>query len=222
MAGFIFDMDGTLLDSIAIWHKAESNVMQHIDGELSKEQRDELNTLTLEEAGIFFHERFGLMESPEAVVQSLLDYMLNFYRTAVVPRPGVEEFVRAVYEAGASLCVLSSSPQSFIQAGLKRTGLDCYFRDDLLISAEDLGLVKRDSRTFEIVCERLGTKPAETWLFDDSWYALASAQQAQLRCIGVFSTDKSGTLEELRQYSEQVVCDFTELSAQDFLTCTTT
>ena len=92
-----------------------------------------------------------------------------------------------------------------------------FFGDELIISAEDRGWAKRNPSTFELTCELLGTEPADTWLFDDSWYALATAHDCGLRTVGVFSFDSCGTHEELARYCDKVVDDFTELDIRDFL-----
>ena len=217
MAGFIFDMDGVLLDSIHIWHEAEQRVLDNAGIELTKEQRDTLNALTLEEAGQWFHDEFGILSDGAQVARSITDHMLAFYRSKAEAKPGALDFVRAVHAAGKPLCVLSSSPQSFIQAGLGHAQLRQFFADDLIISAEDTGLIKRAPGTFTRICAQLGTELADTWLFDDSWYALATAHDMGVRCVGVFSADGCGTHEELARYSEKVVDDFTELDPRDFV-----
>ena len=211
MPGFIFDMDGTLMDSIHIWHEAEQIILDESGVTLNKAERDELNALTLEEAGDFFHDRFGIMDSGQAVVDAIIDYMLEFYSTRAEANPGVLDFVSALYDEGVPMCVLSSSPQSFLQAGLGKSGLEPFFEDELIISVEDLTTTKRDPETYERVCAQLGTAPADTWFFDDSWYALATARDVGLRNVGVYSSDNCGTHEELARYADLVIDDFTEL-----------
>lgn len=217
MTGFIFDMDGCLLDTIWLWHAAEQRILDTAGVTLTKEQRDELNAFTLEEAGAWFHEKFGIMGDGDEVAHAIVDYMLDYYRTKAEPNPGAVAFVEAVRESGAPMCVLSSSPQAFLQAGLGHAGIKDLFDPGLVISAEDQGLTKRSVSTFERVCAKLGTDPADTLLFDDSWYALATARECGLRTVGVYSSDNCGTHEELLRYCEKVVDDFTEIDPREFM-----
>ena len=210
MRAFIFDMDGCLLDSIGFWHYAEQRLLDMVGITLTKEERDHLNELTLEEAGVWFHEEFGVLDDPESVAKAVIEFMLESYRTVVEANPGVYEFINTLHEQGAPMCVLSSSPQSFLQAGLTRTNLKQFFPNELIFSADGTGLTKRNPSTFEFVCEKLGSALEDTWLFDDSWYACRTAQELGMHVVGSFSTDECGTHEELGHYSEFVIDDFTD------------
>ncbi len=208
--GFIFDCDGTLMDTIGAWHEAENKLMAEVGISLSKEERDELNSLTLDEAGNWFYEKFDVLESPEQVRQLIFDHMLDYYRTQAELNLGVRSFVGELSAAKVPMAILSSSPQDFLQAGLERVGMTDVF--DAVVSVDDLGTTKRDVQTYLGLCEQLGVQPCNAWFFDDSWYALKTAQEAGLHVVGVFSKDECGTHDELARYSEQVIDDFAGLT----------
>ena len=211
--GLIFDCDGTLMDSIGAWHEAELRLLAEVGATMTKEERDEVNALTLEEAGTYFHEHYGACADAEQVVQKVLAYLLDFYQTRSEANPGALEFVKAAHEAGAVLSVLSSSPQSFLQAGLSRGGFMPYI--DYVVSVEDIPFTKREPAAYGYMCDLMGCAREDAWLFDDSWYAVATAREAGLHTVGVFSTDNCGTHEELARYCDIVVDSFAELTPAD-------
>lgn len=210
----ILDCDGTLVDSIGAWHEAEYTLVAEAGMQLSKEQIDELNTLTLEETGPFFHERLGIGESSQAVIDAILAYLLDYYRARSQAAAGALEFVRRASELGLAMCVLSSSPLSFLQAGMERGGFLPYIEH--IVSVEDLDTTKRDIATYQHVCALFGVDLADAWLFDDSWYALATARSAGCGTVGVFSDDSCGSHEELARYSDIVVDSLAELDPVRF------
>lgn len=212
---FIFDCDGTLMDTIDAWHAAEDKLLGAVGISLTKEQRDKLNSLTLDEAGEYFYNNFDVLDSPEEVRDLINEHMLDYYRNEAEMNPGASEFVKGLESAGVPLVILSSSPQTFLQAGLRRTGFGPYFKR--VISVEDLTTTKRDTQTFTQICEDLESAPVDTWFFDDSWYALRAAQEAGLRTVGVFSKDECGTHEELERYSEFVIDSFEDIDWKDFV-----
>lgn len=212
--GFIFDCDGTLIDSIEAWLDAEGEVARGAGVVLSKEQRDELNTLTLPEAGDFFHERFGIGESGAAVVAQIDAFMLDFYRERAEGRPGALAFVRGLREQGARITVASSSPRAFLEAGLERAGFAPYL--DAIVSVDDVEGSKRDPFIFRRCCAIMGVDPQRTWGFDDSVYALESMASEGMRCVGVYSSPLCSTEDELAGASELVIGDFVGLDPQRF------
>lgn len=213
--GLILDCDGTLLDSIGAWHEAEATVAQSGGVTLSKAERDELNTLTLPEAGTFFHERFGIGRSARDVVERINEFMLDYYRERSEARPGAFEFVRELRERGAAVTVASSSPQAFLQAGLGHTGFLPFI--DAVVSVDDVAGSKRNRAIFDHCRALMGTDAAFTWGFDDSVYALVTMADAGYRTVGVLSSDLCGSRTEMAEVADLVIAGFEELDAARFL-----
>ena len=167
--GFIFDCDGTLLDSLGAWEQAEAPLFAEA-GELTLEQEDELHAAPFDECARMFHEKYGVGESSRAVWEHLEGFLLPFYRDRACALPGAVEFVRAAHEQGIPCVVLSSSPVRYLRAGLERAGIaECFVE---LISTEDLGVSKQDAAIYEHAVETLGADAGEIWCVDDAPYAI--------------------------------------------------
>ncbi|NPD30871.1 HAD family phosphatase [Eggerthellaceae bacterium zg-1084] len=212
--GVVFDCDGTLLDTIDAWHRAEAHVAQQAGVSLSRADRDVLNTLTLPEAAAFFHERFGVGDSAPQVAERIEEFMMSFYRTQCCERPGALAFVRGLRQAGVRMVVASSSPRAFIQAGLERCGFLPYL--DGVVSVDDVEGSKRDPFIYRHCCELMGVEPERAWGFDDSAYAVAAMTELGMRCVGVYSSPLCGSYVHLARHARFVIQRFDELDPAVF------
>lgn len=213
--GAIFDCDGTLLDSMGVWREMESEFAHRAGGELTEADRDLLTTLTTPEAGRFFHEKFGLGSSADDVVRMVNEYMLNYYSTRAVARPGALSFVQGLSELGVRLSVASSSPVAFLRAGLAHTGFLPLL--DAVVSVDDVGKPKREPAVYERAQSLMGTDAAMTWGFEDAVYAIGTLKRAGLHTLAVYDCDESGTFEELSAAADRTVRSFLELDAGEFV-----
>ena len=213
--GAIFDCDGTLLDSMGAWREMESEFAHRAGGELTEADRDLLTTLTTPEAGRFFHEKFGLGSSADDVVRMVNEYMLNYYSTRAVARPGALSFVQGLSELGVRLSVASSSPVAFLRAGLAHTGFLPLL--DAVVSVDDVGKPKREPAVYERTQSLMGTDAAMTWGFEDAVYAIGTLKRAGFHALAVYDCDESGTFEELSAAADRTVRSFLELDAGEFV-----
>lgn len=213
--GAIFDCDGTLLDSMGVWREMESEFAHRAGGELTEADRDLLTTLTTPEAGRFFHEKFGLGSSADDVVGMVNEYMLNYYSTRAVARPGALSFVQGLSELGVRLSVASSSPVAFLRAGLEHTGFLSLL--DAVVSVDDVGKPKREPAVYERAQSLMGTDVAMTWGFEDAAYAIGTLRRAGFHALAVYDCDESGTFEELSAAADKTVRSFLELEAGEFV-----
>ncbi len=207
-SGFIFDCDGTLLDTMNAWNALEEDLFAQVSIPFTPEQIDEVRALPIQlSAGRFFEH--GIGESPEDVMEILDTALLGFYQTEAKALPGAKEFVRAAQAAGIPCTVVSSSPQRFVVAGLERNGFADAFR--AIVTTEDVGMSKQDPRIYLHAVEAMGSQVESTWAFDDALYALEVMRGVGLRTCGCYDHDETGTYEQLKGAADIAIRSFEEL-----------
>ena len=182
-SGFIFDCDGTLIDSLGAWEEAERDLFAQ-SGPLTQEQEDEIHSAPIERAAEIFHEKYGVGKSAEAVLAHLDGHLLDFYGNHAEAIPGAVEFVKMVHESGLPCVVLSSSPRRYLDAGLRRIGIrDCFVE---LVTTDETGCSKQDFAIYERAVGILGGSPETTWAVDDAPYAVKVMHEFGLKtiCVG--------------------------------------
>ena len=181
--GFIFDCDGTLLDTLDAWDEAERDLFAQA-GTLTQEQEDEIHSAPIEKAAELLHARYGVGASGQDVLAHLDNHLLPYYGQRALPLEGACDFVRAAHASGLPCVVVSSSPRRYLEAGLGRVGiLECF---DELVTTDESGCSKQEPAIYERACAILGSDPATTWAVDDAPYAIAAMHAFGLRtiCVG--------------------------------------
>lgn len=204
--GFIFDCDGTLLDTLSAWDDAERDLFAQT-GPLTQEQEDLIHSAPIEQAAKLFHE-FGAGGSAEEVLAHLDGFLLRYYRDKAEPMPGACECVRAIHNRGIPCVVLSSSPRRYLEAGLRRVGiLDCFLD---LITTDEVGVSKQDRAIYEYAERVLGADRADIWAVDDAPYAIGVMSAFGLRTVGVAAgcdAVRRQLLEERADVVVETLCD---------------
>lgn len=179
---FIFDCDGTLIDSLGAWERAERDLFEQA-GELTPEQEDEIHSAPIGQAAEIFHTRYGVGTSAQEVLAHLDGHLLDFYAHECRALPGACDFVRSIHDAGLPLVVLSSSPRRYLAAGLARIGiLDCFTE---LVTTDESACSKQDFAIYERALSLLGSPRERTWAVDDAPYAIEVMRRFGLNTIAV-------------------------------------
>lgn len=207
-SGFIFDCDGTLLDTMGAWNALEEDLFAQASMPFSAEELDQVRALPIQHSAALFHEH-GIGKSPEHVLDMLDTALLGFYQSEAQPKPGAVEFVQAARAAGIPCVVVSSSPVRYVEAGLRRAGiLNCFVE---LVTTEAVGMSKQDPGIYDYAIGALGSVRETTWCFDDALYAICAMRDAGLKTCACYDYDEVGTFAQLQAAATLAIRSFTEL-----------
>ena len=183
--GAIFDLDGTLLDSMAVWATLGERYLRSIGYEPRERLGETFKTFSTEQAARYYREHYGVPLSVPEIVAGVNAMIDRFYREEVRPKPGVEPFLRCLRSMGLRLCVATANDGTLAREALERCGmLDCF---TAIFSCADLGLGgKGEPDIFRAALAHLGTEKAETAVFEDTLHAVRTAKADGFPVVAVY------------------------------------
>ena len=175
---YIFDFDGTLVDSMPFWSK---KMIEILEDEKVDYPKDIIKIITpLGDLGTarYFREKLGVNKSVEELIERMNETGLPYYRDIIVTKPGVTEYLKFLKENGCSLNVLTASPHLMLDPCLKRNGIYDIF--DNVWSCDDFGTTKSDVNIYKMAVEKIGTTIEDTVFLDDNIGAVRTASMTGL------------------------------------------
>lgn len=188
----IFDMDGTLIDSMKYWKNLGREYLEEkgITEDLA-EVLERIRPMTMSESAAYFVERFDLLLTAKKAEEELNAMIEEHYRIDIPLFSGVKEYVKNLHEKGVKMCVASATAEDLMEACLARLGIAHYF--EFLLSCEEVGVGKSQPDVYFEAARRLGALPEEIAVFEDADYALETARKAGFYVVDV---TKEGWLDE--------------------------
>ena len=184
----IFDMDGTLIDSLGYWKYLWGELGKKylgIDGFMADTETDRtVRTITLTEASEFLRDKYFPMASAEDIYDFAIEILKDHYGRRVSAKEGTLEFLKRLRDGGVKMCVASATEPGYINYALERCGIDSFF--EFVISCSEVGAGKEKPDVFLEALRRLGGDLSEACVFEDSFIALETAQAAGFMTVGVF------------------------------------
>ncbi len=186
--GAIFDMDGTLVDSLMYWDYLWEALAQKYslgaDFRPDPQTEKDVRTLTMNEGMHLLYERCGIGESGEELAKIAADLCEHFYLNVARLKNGVREYLSYLKSNGVKMCIASAATRPFIELALGALGIADYFLE--IISCEEVGCGKEHPDVYICAHEFLGTPKDETWIFEDSVVAVETAVAAGYNTVGIY------------------------------------
>ena len=206
MKAYIFDLDGTLFDSIGVWRDVDIEFLEKRGFAVPEDYADKIAALTLPQAAEYTIKRFGLKENARDIVQEWTSMAAHAYATKVKLKPNAMEYLLALKRSGAKLAIATSGIPELFEPALRNTGIFHLF--DAICHAREVGVSKSSPDIFLLAAERLGVSPEECILFDDLLVALQTAKSIGMTTYGVFDLAFEAEWNEIKKTADVVLYDF--------------
>ncbi len=200
----IFDMDGTLVDSMAFWCRLPR---EYLDSkgihQIPADVLEQIKPLTMSQSAQLFARRFDLGGTAEAIAGEMNQMMEIHYRRDIPLKPGVKEYLEGLKAKEIAMCVASATAKSLMEVCLARLGIrDCF---SFLLSCEEVGAGKERPDVYLEAARRLGCAPREAAVYEDALYAAATAKQAGFYVVAVYERMAAERWEELKKLADEAI-----------------
>lgn len=208
MNTYLFDFDGTLVDSMPTYGQV---MLRILDEKGVAYTPDILKIITpLGYRGTAqYYIGLGCTESEEALCERMGAYMYEQYAHHIPAKAHVPAVLQELKARGCSLNVLTASPHATLDPCLQRLGLWDLF--DHVWSCEDFGTTKADPDIYRMAAERMGVAVGDVLFLDDNLSADRTAKAAGMQVCGVFDPTSAEYAEEMRAVCDRYITDFSEL-----------
>lgn len=206
---YIFDFDGTLVDSMPCWSEKMLNILRTEQVCYPADVVKIITPLGDKGTAVYFREELGVKLSDDEMFARMDAYALPKYRDEILLKKGVRAYLARVKAEGGTLHVLTASPHKMVDPCLKRNGVWDLF--DNVWSCDDFGTTKSDPEIYREAARRIGVEIPEAVFFDDNLLAVQTAAGVGMETVGVFDSTGADFVRQLMESADRYIYSFDEL-----------
>lgn len=205
----IFDLDGTLLDSMNIWQEVDRKYLASYGIEFDEKFSEEIKRLTFNESAKYFIEKFKIPRSEEEIMEDWNQMVEVEYRDNVQLKPGVKEFLSYLASRNIKMCIATACNKTHALMALERLEILPYFT--FVRTCKEVGKNKEHPDIFLRCSEELDVKVENTMIFEDLLMALEIAKKEGFRTCGIHDVLSSHESDDIAKICDLFIYDFHEL-----------
>ena len=196
----IFDLDGTLLDSMPVWDSLAGRYLQKNGRQARPGLRAILSTLAMVGSAEYLIREYDLNKDVQTVMDEMNEMGLTDYRDHVPPKADAIAYLEALKAKGVKMCVATATDRPLVEAALKRLDMDKYFVR--VFTCTEVGAGKRQPDIFYAAMEFLGGSKENTVIFEDSLHAISTAHKHGFRVAAVPDASSAKDEAEIKRLAE--------------------
>lgn len=206
--GFIFDLDGTLIDSMGVWKQIDVDYLKKFNISLPEDLQKEIEGLSFHDTAIYFKERFHIEDSLEKMKDEWNRMAQNIYANEIMLKPGARALLQFAKEKGITCGIATSNSIQLVDNVLKSNGVRNYFK--AIITASDVGKSKPAPDVYFACADRMHVKRERCIVFEDILVGIEGAHNAGMKACAIDDEYSKYQEKEKREAADYYVSDFNE------------
>ncbi len=226
----IFDMDGTLIDSVGMWNEVDAELISRIRTDGKKESADvqsrrdavlrkyNKNDGSILQYFAFLKAKYGANLSEEEIHELRYSIAQDLLRYKVDYKPGADRLVRLLKKKGYTLAIASTSRRNTMEVYrlqnvniMKKADLDEHF--SLILTRDDVKETKPSPEIYRRILRELEVEPEECLAFEDSLVGIEAAKRAGIETVAVYDKHYDSEREAIEALTDHLLYNYEEWTA---------
>lgn len=207
--GAIFDLDGTLLDSMWVWERVDAEFLAKRGFTVPEDYGETISPLGFFAAAEYTIQRFGLTETPEDILNEWNAMAIREYSEEIQLKPGAGKLLERLKRDGIRLAVATASHEELFVPALKKNGILELF--DAVVTVQEVKRGKGFPDIYERAAGKLALAPAECVVYEDIYAGIAGAKDGGFQAVGVYDAFSARDEAKIRERADYYIRDYAEL-----------
>ncbi len=205
----IFDVDGTIADSMWMWKQIDIEYLGRFNIELPVDLQKNIEGMSFRETAVYFKERFTIADSIEKMMTDWNEMAAHKYQYEIPLKKGVAEFINGCKKRGMKLGIVTSNSAELLNYFLKAHNLEQIF--DVIITGSDGLRGKPAPDMYLEASKRLLTKPSKCLVFEDIIPGILAGKNAGMRVCAVDDLYSKAEILQKKQEADYFIESFEEI-----------
>ncbi|MCL2363233.1 MAG: HAD-IA family hydrolase [Defluviitaleaceae bacterium] len=203
---YIFDLDGTLLDSAGIWNIINRAFFAKRNIPFPEDYQQSIGAMPFPEVARYTKTRFNLPETPEALMEEFLTDSINAYANDVRLKPGAKEYLQRLRANGHKMAVATAAPRELLTPALQNHGIYDLF--NAICTTQDVSKGKTHPDIFLLAARSINAPVEACLVFDDILPAIQTAHALGMATCGLRDDQPDHVWAQIQALADYTLVDF--------------
>lgn len=205
----IFDLDGTLADSMGIWEELDTDYLSGFGITLDNPLHEEIEGMCFTETAEYFKKRFQIPDPVETIKEDWNRMAYYKYAEEVRLKPGALEFLKLLKSKNIKMGIATSNSETLVKAVCRHYRLERFI--SCILTGCDVKKGKPAPDVYLTVADRLHISPGNCLVFEDVVAGIMAGKNAGMKVCGVDDPYSAEFREKKKELADYYIKDYYDL-----------